>query len=87
MLSQRLTAFFMATQDQIQHRKQLAVSSIDRQTFKQIERYSKEVCQNLAARYGDKFQQTEVTYGLAAFLTAVHIAVKNGRPRKSETRK
>jgi hypothetical protein len=56
-------------------------SSLDTQTFKEIEQFSKAVCQNLAAHYGDRYTQTTVIYGLTAFFAAVHNAVKR-RSRK-----
>lgn len=58
--------------------------TISAHTFKEIEQFSKEVCQNLATKYGDRYTKVEVIYGLTAFLAAVHHAVK--QPSKKEKR-
>lgn len=52
-------------------------------TFKEIEQFSKELCQNLATKSGDRFTKPEVIYGLTAFLAAVHHAVKRQQIKKS----
>jgi hypothetical protein len=57
-------------------------STPNAQMFKEIEQFSKELCQDLATQYGDCYEQSEVVYGLAAFLTAVHQAVKNQSLKK-----
>lgn len=54
-----------------------APGAVDPQTFKDIEAFSKAVCEDLATRYGDSYRKPEVIYGLTAFLAAVHTAVKH----------
>jgi hypothetical protein len=57
-------------------------STPNAQTFKEIEQFSKELCQDLATKYGDRYERSEVVYGLAAFLAAVHQAVKKQSVKK-----
>lgn len=66
----------MGAEHSTQPRTTITPPTVDTHTFKEIEQFSKDVCQNLATRYGDQFRQSEVIYGLTAFLTAVHQAVR-----------
>ncbi|GEM_PF-3539319 len=43
---------------------------------KELDQFSRDLCHQLAANYGEKYLRTEVIYGFSAFLGAVVEAVK-----------
>jgi hypothetical protein len=77
---------YMGEKHSTQPRTTITPNATDTHTFKEIEQFSKDVCQNLANQYGDQFKQSEVIYGLTAFLSAIHQAMKRKPNAKSVAR-
>ena len=83
---QRLTTFsFM--QGDFTYRHAALSEAVNTQTFKQIEAFSKAVCHNLAARSGNRYETSEIIYGLTGFLAAVHVAVRRQSDKRSAARR
>jgi hypothetical protein len=72
----------MGEKHSLQKRVVIEPSGLDPNSFKEIEQFSKQVCQGLAVKHGDQFKQTQVVYGLTAFLSAVHQAVNRHTSKK-----
>ena len=53
-----------------------SITTLDAHSLKHIEQFSRVVCQQLAKDNDNQFTQSEVIYGLAAFLAAVATALK-----------